>query len=220
MRRCPIAPSPAPSPSRSFSTRRENASMVEDFLRQSPLSHLALAARGDSERAAGHGVVLAERPFRSVVTLRGQVDDAAFAGAVHRIVGLGLPHKAGQVAGDPKGREILCLGPDEWWLTDAAEEAEDLVGSLEKAAEGLFAQIVDTSDNWFALELAGPRARDLLAKACPLDLHPRNFGPGRCAQSLLSKVPLTLKLIDDQTYFLNYCTIDYAAFARLRSPAP
>ena len=187
--------------------------MVEDFLRQSPLSHLGLAARGAPERAPEHGVSLAERPFRTVITLRGQADEAGFAEAIGRIAGLGLPRRVGEVTGDPEGREILCLGPDEWWLTAAADESDDLVRALDEATANLFAQVVDTSDNWSALELAGPRARDVLAKACTLDLHPRSFGPGRCAQSLLAKSPMILQQLDDTPCFRLYVRRSFADYA-------
>lgn len=187
--------------------------MVEDFLRQSPLSHLALAASGRSQRAEEDGVALAERSYRTVITLRGQAEDAVFVEAIQRALGLGLPRKVGQVSGDPRGREILCLGPDEWWVTDAADDAEPLVTSLTEAVGDLFAQVVDTSDNWFALELSGPRARDVLAKACPLDLHPRTFGPARCAQSLLAKAPMTLQQLDDTPAFRLHVRRSFADYA-------
>ena len=41
------------------------------------------------------------------------------------------------------------------------------------------------SANRVVLEVAGPAARDVLATCCPLDLHPRAFGPDRCAGTLL-----------------------------------
>ena len=37
------------------------------------------------------------------------------------------------------------------------------------------------------LNLSGSRVRDLLAKGCTLDLHPRAFAPGQCAQTNLAK---------------------------------
>ena len=42
--------------------------------------------------------------------------------------------------------------------------------------------------------MAGPRARDLLAKGCPLDLHPGAFAPGRCAQGHVAKAQATLHM--------------------------
>jgi sarcosine oxidase subunit gamma len=38
--------------------------------------------------------------------------------------------------------------------------------------------------------VGGSNARAVLAKGCPLDLHERAFAAGRCAQTLLAKVPV------------------------------
>lgn len=187
--------------------------MAEDFLRQSPLAHLGLAAIALAEREAAHGVALAERPYRTVITLRGDARDATFAAAVAEAFGPALPDMVGAVSGEPDGRQALRLGPDEWWLTDAADDAGPLVEALERALAGRFASVVDTSDNWFALEVSGPRTLDLLAKACPLDLHPRAFGPGRCAQSLLAKAPATLQQLDESPRFRLHVRRSFADYA-------
>ena len=49
------------------------------------------------------------------------------------------------------------------------------------------------SANRTVLELAGPRAREVLTKGCSLDLHPRAFGPGRCAQTALARTQVILE---------------------------
>jgi len=187
--------------------------MVEDFLRQSPLAHLGLAAIALAGREEAAGVALAEQPFRTVITLRGDAADAAFTAAVAEAFGPALPGAVGEVSGEPDGRQALRLGPDEWWLTDAADDAGPLVEALERALAGRFASAVDTSDNWFAFEVSGPRTLDLLAKACPLDLHPRAFGPGRCAQSLLAKAPATLQQLDESPRFRLHIRRSFADYA-------
>lgn len=187
--------------------------MVEDFLRQSPLAHLGLAAIALAEREEAAGVALAEQPFRTVITLRGDAADTAFTAAVAEAFGPALPGAVGEVSGEPDGRQALRLGPDEWWLTDAADDAGPLVEALERALAGRFASAVDTSDNWFAFEVSGPRTLDLLAKACPLDLLPRAFGPGRCAQSLLAKAPATLQQLDASPRFRLHVRRSFADYA-------
>ncbi len=57
---------------------------------------------------------------------------------------------------------------------------------------------MDLSANRTTLELSGPGARTVLEKGCALDLHPRAFAPGRCAQTLLSKVAVVLDQLDAQ----------------------
>ena len=52
--------------------------------------------------------------------------------------------------------------------------------------------------------MAGAYARDVLAKGCPLDLHPREFKPGDCAQSHYAKASVLLYQADDApTYHLT-----------------
>ena len=72
-----------------------------------------------------------------------------------------------------------------------------LLASLREALAGVHAAITDVTDGRVAFRVAGPSARDVLAKGCPLDLHPRAFPPGRCAQSLLAKASVLIHLVDD-----------------------
>ena len=53
------------------------------------------------------------------------------------------------------------------------------------------ATVTDVSAQRTTLRLTGSRARDLLAKGCSLDLHPRVFGSG-CAQTMLARSQVVL----------------------------
>jgi sarcosine oxidase, subunit gamma len=57
--------------------------------------------------------------------------------------------------------------------------------------------VVDTSAARVAILVSGPRARDLLAHGCPLDLHSRAFAPGRCAGTLLARERVILQARPD-----------------------
>ena len=62
--------------------------------------------------------------------------------------------------------------------------------------------------------MTGPNARDVLAKGCPLDLHPSVFRPGDCAQTLLAKANVTLRCVDDAPSYeltVRRSFADYAA---------
>jgi sarcosine oxidase subunit gamma len=85
----------------------------------------------------------------------------------------------------------LWLGPDEWLVT-GAETPGALLAELEAALAGVHHSVVDVSANRVALELSGTSRFDLLSAGCGLDLHPRAWGPGRCAQTLLARVPVIL----------------------------
>jgi sarcosine oxidase subunit gamma len=42
----------------------------------------------------------------------------------------------------------------------------------------------------------------VLQKGCPLDLHPRAFGPGHAVATTLARVPLILWQVDQDSYLL------------------
>ena len=74
-----------------------------------------------------------------------------------------------------------------------------IVDELARSLDGLHHSIVDVSANRAALELAGPSRHDLLASACPIDLHPRSWGDGRCAQSVFGAAQVLLHERDGVT---------------------
>ena len=173
--------------------------MVDQYLRQSPLSHLGLAARAEgkrpeSERAVA-GIVMGELRHRGIVDLRGKADEAGFAAAAKKALGFALPTEACTAAG--KGDvAALWQGPDEWWIV-APEDGAGMAERLSKALDGQHAAVTEVGESRCCIRVAGPHARDLLAKGCPLDLHPRVFGAGRCAGSMLAKAGVTLHQVSD-----------------------
>ena len=54
-----------------------------------------------------------------------------------------------------------------------------------------------SSANRVPIELGGARRFELLSKGCSLDLDPRSWGTGRCAQTLLARVPVILHERED-----------------------
>jgi sarcosine oxidase subunit gamma len=88
--------------------------------------------------------------------------------------------------------DALWLGPDEWLVVaDAGREAE-LLAALEAELGSDHRSIVDVSANRAVFELRGPDRHDRLAIACPLDLHPRSWAPGDCAQTVFGAAPILL----------------------------
>jgi len=164
--------------------------MAEDYLRQSPLANLALAAHVDADRGSA-GLAMRERAFRTMVTLRGDASDAGFRTAVEQVVGAAPPAEplSSVEAGD---RRVLWLGPDEWLVVAPPEERPDLPGSIDAVLGGIHAAVTETGESMTVIELAGPRATDVLRKGCDLDLHPRAFPAGRVVRTLLAKDAIVL----------------------------
>lgn len=91
------------------------------------------------------------------------------------------------------GREALWLGPDEWLVVAEAGSAPAIVEELERALHGLHHSVVDVSADRAVVELAGDERRELLSRGCGLDLHPRSWRDGGCAQTLLARIPVLLQ---------------------------
>jgi sarcosine oxidase subunit gamma len=106
--------------------------------------------------------------------------------------GSDLPTEPNTVAGDAS-RAALWLGPDEW-LVVAPPGSET---ALETDLRTTGATVVDVSANRTTLEIRGRGARELLQFGCPIDLDPRVFGPGRCAQTLLARANVLIWFVAD-----------------------
>jgi len=182
--------------------------MVEPYLRRSPLAHLGLAARAAAARA-GAGIVLGERAHRCQIDLRGDAADPALAQAVAEAAGLTLPIEPNTVA-EAGALAALWLGPDEWLIVGPPGREAELAPRLRGALGRVHAAVTDVSEARTTIAVAGPRARDLLAKGTPLDLHPRVFGPRACAQTGLAKVNVILRRTDDRPTFEIYLPKSFA----------
>ncbi|GGK45219.1 sarcosine oxidase subunit gamma [Planomonospora parontospora subsp. parontospora] len=75
-----------------------------------------------------------------------------------------------------------------------------LAARLRAAAGDGHAAVTDVSAQRTVIRLAGPAARDVLAHGCPLDLHPRVFGPGTCARSTLARADVLLAAGEDEEF--------------------
>lgn len=90
------------------------------------------------------------------------------------------------------GREVLWLGPDEWLVVASADAAE-VVADLEAALAGGHHSVVDVSANRVVITLADAGRLELLSSACPIDLDPRVWTEGRCAQTLFGAAQVLLQ---------------------------
>jgi sarcosine oxidase, subunit gamma len=184
--------------------------MVEPYLRRSPLAHKSLTARA-AESHPDAGVQLGESPHRCQIDLRGNSTDPAFAGAVAGALGFGLPTTANRTAMG-SGLTAFWLGPDEWLVVGPPGRENDLAPALKLALSGQHAAVVDVSEARTVIVAAGRDARALLQKGTPLDLHPREFQPGHCAQTALSKVNVLLHQIDDSPRYDVYVLNSFADY--------
>jgi len=154
-----------------------------------------------NQAAASKKFRLGERPFLELVNLRGDPADAAFANAVASVTGCRPPAKPNTVARG-NGYDVLWLGPDEFLVRSQQQQGTTLEAKLREALAGQFASAVDVGSGYTVLEVSGEKVRDVIARGCPLDLHPRVLAPGQCAQSHYFKASIVLVPVSDDTYEL------------------
>ena len=173
-----------------------------DALRVSPLSDLAAAFEA-ADVAGARGVRLREIPFPAQVNLRLDALHETAARRIGAVLGAELPTLPNTVA-QTAGGHVLWLGPDEWLIVSPGGEAAPIESALRSALEcaqtdHAGSSVVNVSAARSVLELSGPSARGVLEKGCALDLHPATFRPGRCAQTLVSRVEVILHQTTDTT---------------------
>ena len=153
--------------------------------RHEPLAHLGLLAGADIKGDAA-AVALRALPYCPSLILRGESDDVAFLAGCRAGLGFELPLAPNHVGGGDD-LSALWLGPSEWLILDRNGR-----GRLAENLDGRRHALVPNGDGLQTIALSGPRARDVLAKLCPLDLDSPALGPGRCARSVLAGITMTL----------------------------
>jgi sarcosine oxidase subunit gamma len=150
--------------------------------RQSALHHRAPI---DGMKGAAH---LAEIAFLGKLILRG--DPANIGKAVADMVGAPLPAAC---AATRRGEmAILWTGPDEFWIITSEGAQIALADGLETALAGHHHQVTDVSSYYTAIELAGPRSREMLMKLTTLDMDKSAFTAGQVAGSNFGATQATL----------------------------
>jgi sarcosine oxidase subunit gamma len=176
---------------------------VPELRRRSPLEGAPLEGGEGPAPPDGPGVVIAERRGLALVQV------LARPGQEEAVVArLGLDPAPGVASETPEGT-ALWLAPGTWMVV--AQDLED--GGLYRSLRGRLgdrAAVLDQSHGRAVLRLAGARARDVLAKGCRLDLHPRVFAPGMCAQTVIAQIGVLLHQCDEIPAYDLYVFSGYA----------
>ncbi len=168
--------------------------MPDLFQQESPLVQI------NYTEPKGNAPRIEEVPFLGFINLRGKSENTGFAAAVLKVLGCEPPTEANTIreSGDYR---IYWLGPDEWLVITPTGQAGKVQAELQAALAGVFSSVVDNSSGFTLVKVTGDNAINLLARDCPLDLHPREFKPGQCAQTRLAKAGMTIARLRDDTGF-------------------
>ena len=134
------------------------------------------------------------------VNIRGDVEDDLFIDTIRGIVGYELPTEPNTVT---LGEQfiILWLGENEWLIITPENGERELITLLKNKMGGICMSFTDVSSSQCIIRVTGSHVRDVLAKGCSLDLHSRSFDVGKCAQSLIAAVGVTIRQIDSTPSF-------------------
>ncbi len=179
--------------------------MAETLTATSPL-------QGYSEKFAQlpPTVTLSEEPFVAMVDLWADPDGSA-ASQASAILGLDLPTTPSTYVSNDT-LTVIWMGPQEWLITSGARSAAALETELRAAVGEHGGAAIDVSAQRTTLRLSGPDAREVLAKGCSLDLHPKVFTKGTAAQTMLGLAGVVLIALDDAG--TDYRILVRASFAR------
>ena len=136
-------------------------------------------------------VILTAAPPLVLLDLRSR-DRAALDALLKKPLGLASPPVA-QAVSNGKG-VLFRLGPDWWQLRCKGRKTAD---RLLKAKAAGPVGVTDISDAYLAIGVAGPQARDVLAKAATVDLHPDAFPAGSAARTLFGRVTVIVSRLED-----------------------
>jgi sarcosine oxidase, subunit gamma len=139
-------------------------------------------------------VSITEEPFATMVDVRVGLPGPG-ASAAAEALGVALPAVA--TYAENGDTTAIWLGPDEWLVTTRSSTGEEFEARLREAIAPHGGAAVDVSGQRTTLRLSGSHARDVLAKGCALDLHPKVFGVGSAAQTMLGQAGIVLLALDD-----------------------
>ena len=129
------------------------------------------------------------------INLRCDAGNAVIGKAVKKMVGAPIPTEA-NTFNHAGHRSIIWLGPDEWLILAENGASDDIIAELSNPKAGHTA-VVEISDALGAVTLEGAHVRDVLAKHCAIDFHPRAFKPGMAVQSILAHAGVTIACLED-----------------------
>ena len=148
--------------------------------------------------AGGPGITLCERPNLSIVQVAAYADTAEKTRAVIQGFFGAIPPSEPNRSAMAGSTQICWIGPHKWWIieSDQRDRAESIARELGDAAA-----VTTQGHGRSGIRVSGPSARDLLAKGCTLDFHPRLFFAGHCAQTNLGHVNALIVCVDDEPIF-------------------
>lgn len=152
-----------------------------------------------------------ELPLLGKITLRGKPDDTAFLAAAKKTLGVDLP-TAPMTSANKGTIRVFWIAFDEWLIWTAKDSETALIAKLRAALTDIpRTAVTDLSDYYSIIRVTGALSRDLLAKGCPLDLHPDVFPEGQATGCGFHQATLFVTRVEADTFdvMIRWSFADY-----------
>jgi heterotetrameric sarcosine oxidase gamma subunit len=143
-----------------------------------------LRERDDDDPAA---ITLRELEIARAWNVRGDPGDASFVSQVERTLGLSLPVTP-MTSSSGEDDVLLWLGPRAWLYVAGMASARHDFDATRRTINAAGGAVFDVSASHVAWAISGAASARVLNRLCPLDLDPRAWARGQCAQSMLGHV--------------------------------
>ena len=169
---------------------------------------------GPAGGTSGSAIVEALPPV-GLVGVRVDLSDSAVRVALEEESGLSLPGVRQAVLRDEERTGWYWMAPDELLLRIPPDHAASTLEALEAALSGMHCLVVDLSDSRAFFRIAGPFAREVLAKGAPVDLHPEAFPQGMFRRTHIAGVAVAFSLVaEGPDTFELFCARSHARYMR------
>ena len=162
--------------------------MSEQVTRHTPLN--GNEATGAPEIQV-RDLTITEQMFNGYFNLRIPPDETNIHQGLRDEFQLQLPETANTFTSSGQAT-CAWLGPDEWLLIVEEPDTGRIERTLNDLFRGKFATWTEQSSGLTALRFIGSNTIALLNRGIVFDLHPRNFKPGDCVQTVLARVGVTV----------------------------
>lgn len=156
------------------------------FPRASPLADVAIQGRFGADHGAP-GVIFTVRHPVTILTV---------------IARAGKAKSVASALDDLKDVEVLWAGPDQYFVVAGSRGEGALYRDLKAMLDGQ-ASVSDQSHGRVIIRMTGPKARQVLAKGTPVDVHPDEFPVGKSALTQMAHVGVHLTRVDEDSYDLS-----------------
>ena len=132
-----------------------------------------------------------------IMLLRGDFAFHGFNGALVAATGLGVPPRRGIIGYG--NIQVAWMSSDELLVMTDSASTEKIAKSLEQALKNQHFLLAEVTDSRTVFEIRGDLVREVIAKLCPVDMHPDAFMPGEIRRTRLAQASAAIWMTDDHS---------------------